>query len=175
MTHRFHRQRGKIIATTAIVVATFFIVSSLQALPASAATAKTLSWDLVDSGKHLDWDSNTAYKSHVTAASNIWNLQKPGIIRPDTATRVQDVFVSDYYERSNTAGVTSSRGTIKLNKYRMAGYAHAKRRNVVLHEIGHALGLAHNKKGDIMYANVSNTSIVSANDKASYNAAYRKY
>ncbi len=37
------------------------------------------------------------------------------------------------------------------------------------------LGLAHNAKGDVMYAYVSSVTSLSANDKASYDASYKRY
>ena len=83
--------------------------------------------------------------------------------------------LSDYYEVSSTAGVTAKAGTIKFNTYQMDNYTTSKKRNVCAHELGHALGLAHNQKGDIMYAYVSIVTSLSANDKASYNASYKRY
>ena len=76
---------------------------------------------------------------------------------------------------SSTAGVTSSAGTIKFNTYQMDNFTSAQKRNVCTHELGHALGLAHNAKGDFMYAYVSSVTSLSANDKASYDASYKRY
>ncbi len=76
---------------------------------------------------------------------------------------------------SSTAGVTSSAGTIKFNTYQMDNFTSAQKRNVCTHELGHALGLAHNAKGDVMYAYVSSVISLSANDKASYDASYKRY
>lgn len=103
------------------------------------------------------------------------NNYKSGVIRKDGLTTIKDVTISDYYEVSTTAGVTSSAGTIKFNTYLMDGYTATKRKNVCTHEIGHALGLAHNKEGDVMYAYVSTTTSLSANDKASYDESCKRY
>ena len=111
----------------------------------------------------------------INAAVNIWNNSKSGVIRKDSWNTINDVTISDYYEVSSTAGVTAKAGTIKFNTYQMDNYTTSKKRNVCAHELGHALGLAHNQKGDIMYAYVSIVTSLSANDKASYNASYKRY
>ena len=66
-------------------------------------------------------------------------------------------------------------GTIILNKYLMGNYSEKKKNNVLLHELGHALGLGHNKKGDVMYKKVSKVVKLSDNDKASLNSAMKKW
>lgn len=142
---------------------------------AAIISVKLLTWDLVDSSKHLDWGGSSAYLSSFTSGVSVWNSYKPGVIRKDTLSTIQDVTISDYYEVSSTAGVASSAGTIKFNKYRMNGYNAAKRKNVAMHEIGHVLRLAHNINGDVMYEYVSTQTTLTVNDKASYDAAYRKY
>lgn len=64
---------------------------------------------------------------------------------------LQDVFISDYVEASNTLGVTSSKGTIKLNEYNFRNMTKDQRTKTVTHEFGHALGLAHiSEKNDYM-------------------------
>lgn len=104
-----------------------------------------------------------------------WNNYKSGVIRKDAWNTINDVTISDYNEVSSTAGVTSSAGTIKFNTYQMDNFTSAQKRNVCTHELGHALGLAHNAKGDVMYAYVSSVTSLSANDKASYDASYKRY
>ncbi|MCK1992180.1 M57 family metalloprotease [Peribacillus muralis] len=159
-----------IIVTAASLVCVLTIPMS-----ASAATVKTLSWNLVDSGKHMDWDGSTKYQTQLNAGVKTLNGYKSGVIRKDTAKVIQDVAISDYSEKSSVAGVTSSRGTIKFNKYVMDTLTATKKQNVATHELGHALGLAHNTSSDVMYEYVSTKTSLSANDKASYAAAYKKY
>ena len=105
----------------------------------------------------------------------MWNDYKSGVIREDSFFVIEDVFVSDYNEVSNTAGVTSSSGTIKYNDFQMNMLTSSERKNVSIHEIGHALGLDHNTSSDVMYKYVSSKTTLSTNDKASYNAAYNNY
>lgn len=160
-------------------IALLLLISSAYIMPKNSDAAlivvKTLTWDLVDSGKKLDWGGSSAYLTSFTSAVPVWNNYKAGVIRKDTVSTVQDVTVSDYYEVSTTAGVASPGGTIRFNTYHMGGYSSTKRKNVATHELGHVLGLAHNLSGDVMYSKVSTIVTLSLNDKASYDAAYRKY
>lgn len=142
---------------------------------AAVIVVKTLTWDLVDSGKHLDWGGSSSYLTSFTSAIPVWNNYKAGIIRQDTASTIQDLRIYDYYEVSNYAALASSGGTIRFNSYHMSGYTSTKRKNVAIHELGHVLGLAHNQSNDIMYSQVSSIVTLSINDKASYDAAYKKY
>ena len=95
-----------------------------------AANIKTLSWDLVDTGRHLDWGGTTKYMSQFKSAINIWNTYKKGVIRKDNLIRWKDVSVSDYSEISNVAGITSANGTIKINTYVMDDLCLIRRKNV---------------------------------------------
>lgn len=144
-------------------------------VPAYAATTAILTWHLVDSGKHLDWGGSTAYQTEFDNGVTTWNNYKSGVIRKDDLLTIKDVTISDYYEISNTAGITSSAGTIKFNTYKMDDYTTTKRKNVTTRELGHALGLDHNQSGDVMYKYVSTTTSLSENDKASYDKSYDRY
>lgn len=100
----------------------------------------------------MDWKGSTSYQTQFNSAVSTWNNYKSGVIRKDAWNTINDVTISDYNEVSSTAGVTSSAGTIKFNTYQMDNFTSAQKRNVCTHELGHALGLAHNAKGDVMYS-----------------------
>lgn len=144
-------------------------------LPVYAATSKINSWHLVDSGKHLDWDGSTKYQSQFDTSVTTWNNYKSGVIRKDSGLVIEDVKISDYSEVSNSAATTSSDGKIKFNTYNMDNLSVNDKKNVCLHELGHALGLAHNAEGDVMYNTVAGTTSLSENDKASYDESYKRY
>jgi len=161
----------KVLATVMLVCV---LIGSLK-LPVEAAFVSINTWNLVDSSKHSDWNGSTKYSARFNKAVITWNIHKVGVIRKTTSTSGADVTISDYYKNNNVAGVTSSAGTIKFNTFKMDGYTKKQRRNVCTHELGHALGLAHNYSGDVMYTYVSKVVTLSLNDKASYDAAYLKY
>jgi hypothetical protein len=139
----------------------------------SYAGIRVLRWDLVDAGKHLDWDGNTKYMKQFKEAVNVWNSYKKGVIRRDTIYRIQDVAISDCFEVSSTAGVTGSNGVIRFNKYIMDEFTYNGQKNVCIHELGHALGLEHNTSADIMYMYATQRVKLSHNDKISYDFAYK--
>ena len=140
-------------------------------------TVSLNTWDLVDSGKHLDWSGKTKYLSYVTTATKKWNAYKKGIIRKDTVATMKDVIISDYCDKKDTTwGVTYSSGEVEFNTYNMDKNEDddAGRLNTVMHEFGHALGLDHNDPEDVM-SSFSNVTELTENDKKSYDAAYKKY
>ncbi|MFZ3102441.1 MAG: matrixin family metalloprotease [Desulfitobacteriaceae bacterium] len=143
---------------------------------ASYAAVSLQGWDLVDSGKHCDWDGTSAYLTPITNGASTWNAYKSGVIRKDTIFTLQDVAISDYYEVSTTCGETGSSGYIYFNTYQMQNFSADQRKSVAMHELGHCLGLGHNTStSDVMYTPTQGVTTLSQNDKDSYDAAYNNY
>ena len=150
------------------------------------STPVTLGWDLVDSGKHLDWGGNSKYSSLFETATNKWNAYKSGVIRKDILSTIQDVTISDTYDSTDEAYATTyQNGTIVFNTYQMDKKNSNFQLMICIHELGHALGLGdRGKNGNvggyaaIMYGyninNVTKTELTAA-DKISYDAAYANY
>lgn len=130
------------------------------------------SWNLVDSGKHMDWSGSSEYLSYFKKGVNTWNAYIPGVIREHTKNTKLDVSVSDINVMNGAAGVTYSDGRLHLNKMYLNSYDSKEKQNTCTHELGHALGLAHNQKGDIMYFTTTKQVALSANDKATYSYLY---
>jgi hypothetical protein len=153
------------------------LVPVKKSLVAEAATAKVSIqlWDLVDTGKHLDWDGGTKYYIRWNNSVARWNALKAGMIRKDSLLVAEDVYVSDSYSNERYAGLTYADGRIKFNTRTMDPLSPSERGQVCTHELGHALGLAHNQSTDVMYKSVTGKYKLSANDKASFKKAYSTY
>lgn len=157
---------------------TAFMTASIISMGAFSMTAYAAlqGWDLVDSGKHLDWDGDTKYVSTVGSGVDIWEGHRSGVIREDSSTVIQDVFVSDYNEVSTTMAYTSSGGQIMLNDYQFEDMNSNERLKTVTHEFGHALGLDHTwGDDDIMQQGKLEITSLSQTDKDSYDEAYESY
>ncbi len=156
-----------------IICAAVFIFSLAFETASPEAAVKTLNWSLVK-GKDLHWRNNSKYTTQLNQAISTWNGYSSGTIKVFTSTNT-DVVVSDYSENSSVAGVTSPQRTIKLNKKQMDNLTATQKRNVTTHEFGHALGLDHSTKGNVLYAYVSSVITLGQSDKDSFNAAKKNW
>jgi Matrixin. len=141
-------------------------------------------FDSVDDGKHLDVSfQSPTYNSLVYDAVWLWNNYKPGVIRQASITNLTDATVS---EESITTDLETAAYTqqgqgicsIKLNKscLRQSWITDDNRRKVIMHELGHALGLNHQWVGGrIMTQGLSSMISPADGDRASYDLAYSKY
>lgn len=131
------------------------------------------SWDLVDSGKHLDWDSNSSYIDTWLLSVNVWNGIH-NIIRPDSWKWVQDVYVSDYYAEDDVVAYTSSWNKIKFNTFFFNSMNSAERQKTQMHEIGHALGLDENNNvvGSIMRQGIREQTTLLLDDVDGFHYLY---
>jgi predicted Zn-dependent protease len=134
-----------------------------------------LGWDLVGSGKHMDYTNKSKYDVAIGIA--VWNNYKPGVIRKDTLTTVNDVTYSDVKTLDNDiVGLTTIDGKIKFSRYYMDTFDGAKMLNTIIHETGHALRLDHRDESDsVMQANVTSVITLSSGDKRNYDYAYDNY
>jgi Predicted Zn-dependent proteases len=133
-------------------------------------------WNLVDSGKHMDYINNSKY-NQIATAINKWNSYKPGIIRKDTLLTINDVTLKDVNTLGGTVVArTYQSGKIEFAKDYMDTFGSTKKLNVCIHEIGHALGLDHRNENDsVMYPYVTSITTLSQADKVNYDAAYKTY
>ncbi len=138
-------------------------------------TLSLQTWDLVDSGKHLDYKNNSSYS--VSSGVTVWNNYKSGVIRADTILTANDVTYSDVNSLGgDTVGRTSSNGTIKFAHNYMSTLSTNQKLNVIIHETGHALRLNHRNESDsVMQEYVTSITTLSLGDKRNYDWAYNNY
>ena len=134
--------------------------------------------ELVNSTKHLNYNTENSYKSYVENARDTWNgyiadvIRKYiPIIRPATVSIVGDSFLE------GATGLTDyANQTIKISTTYWANLTEDQKKNVILHEIGHALGIGHIDESNAVmyYANTQNLSLT-YNDTVSYSMSYSRY
>lgn len=171
------KNNKKFVVVMSAVMGILLIVMAFCAVFNTASAYKLLTWNLVDSGKHLDWDGSTAYMTEWNKSIGVWEDYKPGVIRPDSTWVIEDVKISDYEEESSTMAVTSGAGTIKFNDYHFKGMTADQRQKTMMHELGHALGLDENNgvSNSIMCQGKRAQTYLIQDDKNGYDAAYKKY
>lgn len=138
-------------------------------------TTAVLNWDLVDSGGHLDWTSESSYTNHVWTAMSKWN-RVHNVIRKLAFMNFRDVEIYDTFTNKSWIGNTYSDGRIALNQYHMRNLSSNEQLSVVMHELGHALGLGHNRVTDVMCGSADAFPVeLSENDIESFHIAYSRY
>lgn len=131
------------------------------------------SYDLIDGGKHMDWDGSTKYGTAWSESVNVWNGHKSGMIRPDAWNRIEDVKISDYSESSNIVSMSSSNGKIKFNTLNMDKYSSSKQKGVIIHTIGHCLGIDNNNSISSVMSEKYNATSLNQDDKDALDWLYK--
>lgn len=149
------------------------VASLIGAIYNTVSAYELLDWNLVDSGKHLDWSGSSEYMDEWYASVGVWEDYKSGVIRKDGFWTINDVTISDYTEESSTMAYTSSSGKICFNSYHFESMTSEQRQKTIMHEIGHALGLDHNNDTtSIMCQGKRAQTTLSDDDKAGYDYLY---
>ena len=136
--------------------------------------------DLVDNSKHLDYDCDSMFTDYVQFARDLWNGYKSGIIRKYIPIiRPKDVSVIGVTNLSGAVASTSYESKeIKIKTSSWVEYSDAEKKNMISHEIGHALGMGHLDDGNganILYFITNSTTTLKNNNKTSYDLAYSNY
>ncbi len=158
----------------------FFILGIFLFIPitrASDYSIESMDYNLVDGGKHLDYRIKSRYTYFIKRAANVWNKEIP-IIRKDTYRTINDVtFLDRKMIADNIVGETRPDGTITFSTSYMNMLSYPERLNVCIHEIGHALGLAHreDEMDSVMYPFVEMNIRLTKGDKANLRFAYNHY
>lgn len=156
-----------------LVLITMLIISSISI---SSASVFLTGVSAVDNGE-IRYGGSTQYTTARTYSINTWNGLGEVNIAPDTIYTVEDLNYGDYYDSDTTAAgyyqpTSVGADRLRFNRYYLDNYTDAKKKNVALHELGHALGLAHSTTGNVMYSKVAGTTLLGYNDIDSYNYLY---
>ena len=175
-------------------------VSQLWSFESYDRSIKLQSWNLVDTGGHCDWDCDTdTYASMVRKAANAWNdYIGDEVFRPDAWNIVQDVTIKELEKDLENKGYYAAtynndifENGLQANSIEI--YTNAmnelesdlQRQKVVMHEFGHALGLAHNRTKDhaaseklaniMQQGQLPYSTFISLDDRASAQDAYENF
>ncbi|MEU7018800.1 matrixin family metalloprotease [Streptomyces sp. NPDC046385] len=150
----FLQAAAALAAATVLALATAnapYAAPRAAAAPCVRGESETRSNSAVDEGE-IRWTETSKYDSQRAHAINEWNKLQKINIAPDAVNTVNDLEFRDYSKNNDTAAYYERHGGIAqtdyvhLNKHWLDGaYRNepAFQKNIVLHELGHALGLCH--------------------------------
>lgn len=140
------------------------------------ASAHYIGCDATDGGE-IRWTSTTVHVTQRDYAIAQWNALGRITIAPDTASTAADVTFEDVRRPDKTwAGRYVCRwiliDLIQFNRAYTDGYSDARKKNVALHELGHALRLGHSFTGQVMNPTVSTVVTPQSHDRSDYCAQW---
>ncbi|MFH9742607.1 M12 family metallopeptidase [Streptomyces roseolus] len=173
-----------VATTTATATATVAHASpaaprAVRPAPCVGGATETRGFSAVDD-REIRWTEASKYDALRTHAITEWNRFRKINIAPDNAITVNDLEFRDYYDKNDRAagkyerhGDTARTDFIRLNKYWLDEVFKDKdgyRKNVVIHELGHALGLCHkaDRVDSALHVATNDKTAPTAVDKANY-------
>ena len=168
---KFSRVEAQLSGNTPyyIRLKTFNSTNSLKTrIFARNVNGATQTWHWVNSNRVLAWVGNTVYNNELNNAISKWNNYRPSLIQSSNGTEMRITSIIDVNYDDGWAGMAYSTGRIELSTIAMSPLTFNQKINVIAHEFGHILGLAHNEVYDIMWSAAANYTVSwppSRNDK----------
>ncbi len=163
--------RGRLRAVRWTTLCCIATLVSLGAV-APAAVSHFLSNDSVD-GREIRYEDYTVFDDARIWARDRWNALGRVKVAPDAWNTVTDLEIGDYRDSgTTTVGYWQPRtgaDALKFNRHHLDGYSTGRRRNVSLHELGHAHGLAHSYcTTQVMCYHVNDNQSPQSHDRSDY-------
>lgn len=154
------------------------VVALLGVVLAGTAEAHFLGFDSVD-GCEIRWEDETTWDAERQAAQSAWEALKGGDDCVDLAPDAWNTNADLEWKDANRSDVTwvglyeseTSADDIHLNTFYLQSYGSCMRRNVAIHELGHAHGLDHSSNsntGNVMNQYAINVCSLKPHDIADY-------
>lgn len=70
------RKNKKVAVAIATIMSVLLVLMTFCAMSNTAYAYNLLNWNLVDGGKHLDWDGDTNYMSEWKASIGVWEMPR---------------------------------------------------------------------------------------------------
>lgn len=149
------------------------LLTGMLILP--VASAHFSGYSAVDE-MEIRYGGSTQYTTAQSHSFSKWNDLSKVNIAPDTTWTFEDLTYWDYYDAGDTAAAWYTHyvgsDSIRFNEYLMNQYTADQKKHVALHELGHALGLAHSYSPNVMYADLSGRTELGAHDEEDYYTLY---
>lgn len=146
----------------------------------AAETHYVNNYNSVDNGE-IRWGGSTKYSSQWAYAVDTWNELGEINIAPDTAATYEDLTIYDrYYDDVDWTGKYDNDiigdDQIYFNTYYLDDATNDDWiKNTALHELGHALGLAHHRIDfNVMFEDWANIATLGTQDISDYNYLWSK-
>ncbi|MFZ3382317.1 MAG: matrixin family metalloprotease [Candidatus Methanoperedens sp.] len=155
---------------------TLLLAMGILILLAIATSAHYQGFSAVDE-MEIRYGGSTMYTTAQSHSIDTWNALGKVNIAPDTIYTYEDLTYSDYYDPGSGFDgryIPNSYGSddLKFNQYKMNRFTSDGKKKTALHELGHALGLAHSYAPNVMYEISEQYTQLGQHDKDDYNYLY---